>query len=85
MVVPVFITNCQVSEKLKTGPVMIHIIITRKAMIKAAVLPDAFVAIMDIFSNPDGFLGSFFFMCKSLNVTMWLIEQVEFLPTTSNQ
>lgn len=66
MVVPVFITNCQVSEKLNTGPVTIHIIMIRNAMIKAAVLPDALVAIMDILSNPDGFLGSFFFMCKSL-------------------
>ncbi len=43
MVVPVLITSCQVSENLKIGPVMAHIIITSKAIINAAGLPVAFV------------------------------------------
>jgi len=35
IVVPVLITSCQVSEKLKTGPVIAHIITTRIAIINA--------------------------------------------------
>lgn len=35
MVVPVFITSCQVSEKPNSGPVIIHTIIIATAKIKA--------------------------------------------------
>ncbi len=39
MVVPVLMTNCQVSEKLNIGPVMIHARITNMEIIKAVVDP----------------------------------------------
>jgi len=47
MVVPVLITNCHVLEKLKIGPVIPHTRITRKAMIKAAGVPVAFVTMVE--------------------------------------
>jgi len=47
MVVPVFITNCHVSEKLKIGPVMPQIRITKKAIIKAQGVPVALVTIVE--------------------------------------
>ena len=59
MVVPVLITSCQVSEKLKIGPAISHAIMTQKAMIKADVLPVALVTAEEIFSKPDGFWGCF--------------------------
>src|SRR4051812_19324419 len=39
MVVPVLITNCQVSEKWNSGPVTAHTIMMSAAIIKAAGLP----------------------------------------------
>lgn len=54
MVVPVLMTNCQVSENLKTGPDTSQVTIIKKAIIKAAVLPVALVTTEEIFSNPDG-------------------------------
>jgi hypothetical protein len=39
IVVPVLITSCQVSEKLKIGPDMPHIIINASAAIKVVGLP----------------------------------------------
>ncbi len=41
MVVPVLITNCQVSEKLNIGPVTAQTMITRNARIKARGFPVA--------------------------------------------
>ena len=43
MVVPVFITSCQVSENLNNGPVIAQTIITAKALINAAGEPVACV------------------------------------------
>ena len=43
IVVPVLITNCQVSENLKTGPDNAQIIITKKAIMNAHGLPVALV------------------------------------------
>ena len=43
IVVPVFITNCQVSENPKTGPVNAQIIIITTAVMDAIGLPVAFV------------------------------------------
>src|ERR1700712_5458252 len=51
MVVPVLITNCQVSEYLKTGPVTAQMITVAAAIIKAAELPVAFVAQLEKRSN----------------------------------
>ena len=51
IVVPVLITNCQVSEKLNIGPVTAHTIITKKAMINDVDVPTARVIADDIFSN----------------------------------
>jgi hypothetical protein len=47
-------TNCHVFEKLKTGPVMPHIIITRNAITKAGKLPVALVILEEKFSNVAG-------------------------------
>lgn len=59
MVVPVFMTSCQVSEKPNTGPVTAHMIITTKAIIKAAGFPVAFVTILEkLLKNMD--MGLFF-------------------------
>ena len=55
IVVPVFITNCHVSEKSKMGPVTIQIIITNKAIMKAYVVPENFVAFCAIFSKKSSF------------------------------
>ena len=51
MVVPVFITSCQVSEKLKSGPVMAQITTMRKAMIEAAGLPASRVTNVEVVLN----------------------------------
>ena len=51
MVVPVLITNCQVLEKLKTGPVITHAMITANAIMKAVELPVALVTLAENFSN----------------------------------
>ena len=51
IVVPVLITNCQVSEKLNIGPVTAHTIITKNAMINDVDVPTARVIADDIFSN----------------------------------
>ncbi len=53
MVVPVLMTNCQVSENLKRGPDTSQIIITKNEMMKAAELPVTLVTAEDIFSKPD--------------------------------
>lgn len=61
MVVPVLITNCQVSEYWKIGPVTSQTTMVRRAIIKAAVLPEAIVTDEDILSKNDPpFLGLFF-------------------------
>ena len=51
MVVPVLITNCQVSENLKRGPVNPQTIIIKKAPINADGLPAAFVTLVEKTSN----------------------------------
>ena len=61
MVVPVLITNCQVLEKLKTGPVINQTKMTRKANINAPLLPEAFVTRVENFSKPEGRLDVLFF------------------------
>src|ERR1044072_1907248 len=47
MVVPVLMTNCHVSEKLKSGPLTIQITITSKASMKAVEVPVASVALRE--------------------------------------
>jgi hypothetical protein len=47
IVVPVLITNCQVSEKPKSGPVHAQIITIINALINAAGRPVAFVMIVE--------------------------------------
>lgn len=47
IVVPVLITNCQVSEKLKTGPVIPQITTMAMAVINEYALPVAFVTIVE--------------------------------------
>src|SRR5436305_10254987 len=49
-VVPVLMTNCHVSEKRKTGPVMHQTKITSNAMMKAVDVPVALVA---LYENPS--------------------------------
>jgi hypothetical protein len=44
------------------GPVITQINITKRAVIKAAVLPEALVTAADIFSKPDGLFGFLFFI-----------------------
>jgi len=51
IVVPVLITNCHVSDYLKTGPKITHTIIISIALIKAAGGPAAFVMIPENMSN----------------------------------
>jgi hypothetical protein len=65
-VVPVFITNCHVSEKRKIGPVMAQITMTNKAMVKAVEVPTALVIADDIFSNRvlKPFFLLLMFLCK---------------------
>lgn len=48
MVVPVLITNCQVSEKPKNSPLMAHTIISTKAIADAIGLPEALVIALEI-------------------------------------
>jgi hypothetical protein len=60
MVVPVLITNCQVSENLNIGPVTAQITITNKAIVKAVEVPTALVIPEEIFSNRV--LKLFFFL-----------------------
>jgi len=43
IVVPVFMTSCQVSEKLNIGPDIAQIIMTRKAPMNVEGFPVAFV------------------------------------------
>jgi len=57
MVVPVFITNCQVSEYLNMGPLTAQTIMTIIASKKAAELPVAAVA---QFENRSKEIGFFF-------------------------
>jgi len=64
IVVPVLITSCQVSENLNMGPDTIQIMMIKKAMINAVVLPVALVTKDEIFSKPDGFFDDFFFIIK---------------------
>jgi len=54
MVVPVFITSCQVLEKPKKGPVTNQIRIIENANIKALVVPVKTVAECDNLSKMDG-------------------------------
>ncbi|MCY1558555.1 hypothetical protein D9M68_955020 [compost metagenome] len=56
IVVPVLITNCQVSEYLKTGPDIAHINTTAAAAIKAGELPVNLVAALANFSKKLFFL-----------------------------
>ena len=56
MVVPVFMMSCQVSEYLKTGPVIPQIMITEMAIINAVELPVAIVAQLANRSNKFFFL-----------------------------
>lgn len=51
MVVPVFITSCQVSEKLKIGPVNIQVIIVSKASKKVQNEPAALLTFCENFLN----------------------------------
>jgi hypothetical protein len=59
MVVPVFIANCHVSEKLKKGPVAAQAKMTRKAPVKAYELPAQEVIVFENFSKK---LNSFFLL-----------------------
>jgi hypothetical protein len=66
MVVPVLITNCQVSEKPNKGPVIPQMITTNKAMLKARGEPVALVTLFDIFWNrAESLLFLFFFRIKN--------------------
>src|ERR1051326_3098905 len=47
MVVPVFITNCQVSEKLNSGPEIPQTMSTTRAITNAQEVPVAFVALSE--------------------------------------
>ena len=47
MVVPVLITNCQVSENLKSGPEIPQTTSTASAITKAPEVPVAFVALSE--------------------------------------
>jgi len=47
MVVPVFITSCQVSEKWNSGPEIPQTMSTARAMTKAPEVPVAFVALSE--------------------------------------
>ena len=66
MVVPVLITSCHVSEKLKNGPVQAQITTAVSASENAVVPPVAFAACVAKVSNPlecfdfSGFMRDYF-------------------------
>ena len=68
MVVPVLMMSCQVSEYLKTGPVIPQIMITAMAIINAVELPVAMVAQLANRSN------KFFFLLCCICLQMMLIQ-----------
>src|SRR5687768_9714823 len=73
MVVPVLITSCQVSEKLKIGPVIAQTIINSMAVRKAMGVPVALVILLDAPSNHSENLVLFFFICPILSSLMFCI------------
>ncbi len=74
MVVPVLMTNCQVSEKLKNGPDTAHTITIRKAVQKAVVLPVAFETCEANFSKELTDLILVFFIEKGLLVDSYKVN-----------
>jgi len=82
IVVPVLITSCHVSEKLKIGPVTSHITMTARAIMNAGVLPAAFETRDDNISNGDGCLFALFlreedllFFFFSISVLLFLMKE----------
>jgi hypothetical protein len=60
MVVPVFMTNCQVSLNLKIGPEIAHTIITETARMNVAGLPVILAVIVEnLVKNEDFCLANF--------------------------
>lgn len=64
IVVPVFITNCHVSEKLNNGPLISQTTTVLAAIRKAVGLPVAFVSLVENVSNffLNAFFSGFFFI-----------------------
>lgn len=74
MVVPVLMTSCQVSEKLKKGPVSAQARTIQKAHKKAVVLPAALLTQLANRSKSPGF-----FLCVDLFMDLHLVLMNKFI------